>query len=213
MGSFDILLFCIYMPAVFFFIRFIYVRAFKSAAKRSAFVQSLFRTAVFIPAGIQGVFIFSYAAWQPFAVCMSFNNYFIDGFYPMKIILAGSLLLTVNVSAAKAAQANHEGAGIFYKVLAIAFGVTLTAALIGNMKYELSLHSSAAPVVSYSSDFLLLLCGTAILFFSFFRGRQIYETPSGLIKYLSLASRVLLLYSAIMLLLVLLLPRVYGQIL
>jgi hypothetical protein len=207
MLSFFILPGLIYFAALFFWGRYLYIHSLKKAADRKYSLQKVSALVVYIPIGLQAILLFCFSLLQVIPIGDKLASFFefifltnagesIPDFYALTIILTGALVTALNycLAAAAASVTNNTGS-ILSKSLVFAAGVFFLNMLRLNISHSFSGNTDSQFIISYNSNYLLLLSLSVIVFFALIRGTWIYKRQSLAIKYFSLASRILLLYA------------------
>ncbi len=207
MASSDILLFCIWVVAILFWMRFMYLNSLKNAERRGAFINAIAKMLLYIPAGLQGIYLFSYIMFSPFLMAtfpqMVLGNFsgrqseFFSHLLPSGAIIAGSLVLTFNLFLAVKAQTVNGATGLLLKVMVFAAGAVFFLLLRENLVDDLVSRSSSKSGVIYNSNFVLLLSLLIIIVFSFVKNDWVRSRDSILLKYFALSSRILLCYISV----------------
>ena len=205
MASSDILLFCIWVVAILFWMRFMYLNSLKNAERRGAFRNAIAKMLLYIPAGLQGIYLFSYIMFSPFLMAtfpqMVLGNFsgrqseFFSHLLPSGAIIAGSLVLTFNLFLA--AKAQTVNGGLLLKVMVFAAGAVFFLLLRENLVDDLVSRSSSKSGVIYNSNFVLMLSLLIIIIFSFVKNDWVRSRNSILLKYFALSSRILLCYISV----------------
>jgi hypothetical protein len=195
----------IYVIAIFFWCRYLYLHSFKKAADRDYFLDKFLMLAVYLPVGFQAILLFCYSLLQLIPLvkeltalaAVMFENR-ADGvpdFCPLVIILGGSLLVVVNYClAVKAASFSSPLARIVSQVLVFAAGLFFLWFLRLNMAWAFSGAEESMGIKKYTNYYLLVPALVLVLFFAFIKGGWIYYRQSVELKYFSLASKILLFY-------------------
>jgi hypothetical protein len=207
MASSGILLFSICAVAILFWLRFIYLNSLKNAERRDAFKKATLKMLLYIPAGLQGIFLFSYIMFSPFMMAtfprMVLGNpsgrdsEFISHLLPSGAIIAGSLVLTFNLFLAAKAQTVNGAAGLLLKVMVFAAGAGFFLLLRQNLAGDFVSVSFSKSGVIYNSSFVLILSLLIIIIFSFLKNAWVRNRDSIFLKYFSLSSKMLLCYISV----------------
>jgi hypothetical protein len=162
---------------------------------------------LYIPAGLQGIFLFSYIMFSPFLMAtfpqMVLGNFsgrqseFFSHLLPSGVILAGSLMLTFNLFLAAKVRMLNGATGLLLKVMVFAAGAGFFLLLRENLAGDLISRSSSKSGVIYNSNFVLMLSLLIIIIFSFVKNDWVRSRDSILLKYFSLSSKMLLCYISV----------------
>jgi hypothetical protein len=205
-ASSGILLFLICAVAILFWLRFIYLNSLKNAERRNAFASAVAKMFLYIPAGLQGILLFSYILFSPFLMAafpqMIFGNFrghqsdFFSQLLPSGVILAGSLVLTFNLFLAAKVRMLNGATGLLLKAMVFAAGAGFLLLLRQNLAGDLASLPSRHGII-YNSDLVLMLSLLIIIIFSLLKNNRVRSRHSILLKYFSLSSKILLCYIAV----------------
>jgi hypothetical protein len=197
----------IYFVALFFWGRYLYIHSIKKAVDREYSLQNISALVVYIPIGLQAILLFCFSLLQVIPIgdklagVVEFTFFKSGGeavpdLYELTIILAGALVTALNYCLATAAASVTNNAGsIVSKSLIFAAGIFFLNLLRLNISYSFFGDTDSGLIINYNNKYLLVLSLCVIVFFALLKGAWIYKRQSLVIKYFSLTSRVLLLYS------------------
>jgi hypothetical protein len=207
MLSFFILPGLIYFVALFFWGRYLYVHSLKKAADRKYSLQKISALVVYIPVGLQAILLFCFSLPQVMPlgdklaglaefIFFKSGRESIPDLYELTIILAGALVMALNYCLAViAASVTNNAGSIFSKSLVFAIGMFFLNLLRLNISYSVFGDTVSQLIISYNNNYLLALALSLVVFFALIKGEWIYKRQSPSIKYFSLTSRILLMYS------------------
>jgi hypothetical protein len=197
----------IYLLAFFFWSRYLYNHSLKKAADRIYLLEKVSALVVYIPIGLQAILLFCFSLLQVIPLGDELAGLFkfaflknagknIPDFYAFDIILAGSLLVTGNCCLiVKASLLKSTVIKVVCKSLVFAAGIFFLNVLRLNISYSFFGNTGSRLIISYNGIYVLVLTLSAVVFFALLKSTWMYKKQSRLIKYFSLTSRILLLYS------------------
>ena len=201
--------------SLFFWFRYLYLKSLRTAEDRTYMVQRTGQLLFLVPLGLQAAFLFIYAVVEVYPLADKFSDLFNkwvlqDGEqeYPdlvsLKIICNGSMLAAISYLFYSQVMAVRDAvSALVLKVIFFALNFILLKATVQNIYLALDLYPSGKVWFHYQNSYLWFMSGLLILFFSMVKGKlgkKLYAT-----RYPGLASRIILLYC--LLALVLMIPR------
>ena len=198
----------IYFLSVFLWIRYLYKHSLKKQADRIYTAQKILDFAIYIPVGLQAIFLFCFAVFQ-FIPLSNQLYHFIEtvflgnkeagfcNFDALKIIFIGSVVVMINHAVIKtsAALKSNPGTDLLYKSLIFFVSIFLLRLLVLNIWGSFTIRPALKLLISYNNNYLLLPSVLSVILFSILKGRLIHKNHGAAVKYYSLGLLILLLYS------------------
>lgn len=196
----------IYSTAIFFWIRYLYKYSLKKTVDRTNFFKSIKEIILFIPIGLQAIMLFCFAFGQTIPLSVKFSNFIefiffeqresvLPDFEPIRIIFIGSLLVVFQYYLLKVKLYFIKGSIRIYQIIIFISNIFFLNNLISNIRHSLFYSLLSNLVLNYNNFYIWMLCLLLVFIFGSLKGKWIQEKQINLLKYLSITSRILLLYS------------------
>lgn len=195
----------IYGCAVFFWLRFFYIRSLKTAAGRSILFESIQEIFLFVPIGMQGILLLSFCVIEVIPLSIKLSDsieliFFTKGeivlpdFESLKIIFIGALLLTLQYLLLRKNISSYKPLNILIRFSTFLISILFLRFLSSNIFHTFYLFPAGKLPVSYDNNFAWLLCIVLVVIGILMKGEWIYERQLKTIRYFSLASRIVMGY-------------------